>query len=279
MFASNGSGVATIGGLALDVNVDYLGQLIERLPSSQHVELPEFHRSGSKARGVAANALRVRQPRPAACRAWRQPTRKPLFRGRCRQVRGTARTRPQAEGSGEGCAELGHARARIGHHADRWRAALLSWRGRLELAGLRASRTSPRCSGNATGRRPSAPGLPPRLPSCGRSSALRGPACGRSALPLFAVASATRPPPSGRRRPGGRSKAAETWCGSWPPALLRTRPGTRPDHEQCARGMGPDAAGAELIRMALVLARTTSSMHSPSRAGAWPPPTRACGPS
>ncbi len=72
-------------------------------------------------------------------------------------------------------------------------------------------------------------------------------------LPLYAVASDDASTAIWQKAAGRQEQGCGDLVRILAACLLRTRPGTRPIHEQCARAWGLDAAGAELIRMALVL--------------------------
>ncbi|WP_415268404.1 citrate synthase family protein [Acidovorax sacchari] len=72
-------------------------------------------------------------------------------------------------------------------------------------------------------------------------------------LPLFAVASEDAPTAIWQKAAGRQAQGCGDLVRILAACLLRTRPGTAPIHEQCARAWGVDSSGAELIRMALVL--------------------------
>ncbi|WP_321815583.1 MULTISPECIES: citrate synthase family protein [unclassified Paraburkholderia] len=81
----------------------------------------------------------------------------------------------------------------------------------------------------------------------------RGQRAEQALLPLFAVASEDAPTAIGQRNAASEKQGCGDLVRLLAACLLRTAPDTAPIHEQCARAWGVGEAGAELIRMALVL--------------------------
>lgn len=130
--------------------------------------------------------------------------------------------------------------------------SIAAWMHSISLPA-RVSRKSRRCCGDATSRPRStdASPTPPVLRTLFRHYADQR--AEQALLPLFTVASEDAPTAIWHQSADRQAQGCGDLVRILAACLLRTRIDTAPIHEQCARAWGVGPAGAELIRMALVL--------------------------